>query len=449
MSKSPAPQPAFAVLAIGDEVLRGEIINGNAAYLSDQAFALGLCPGEHAVVADDPVMMEKALRRLTAAHQVVLVTGGLGPTEDDRTVDVVAGMLGVQPVVHPPSYEAMRARFERHNFQITPNNERQVRVPDGSEPLANRAGLAPGFGVKLGGAEVFFFPGVPSEMQAIFSDHVVSRLRHVVAQCGGWSTLVKTWHVYGMGESHIDHRLTGLLGRVEGVAGVGATLHYRAAQTEVHVRVVVRHQPVSELERMARQLLDEIDSDVRERLGPAVYGVDGDTFVQVVQRLFRERGRTLAFAESCTGGYAGQLLTEEPGASSVFVGSIVSYANAVKTNVLGVQAETLSQHGAVSEACAWEMAQGARRLLGADVAVAITGIAGDAREQASPSAAGEKPVGTVCFATATAAGVTTETRLISGGRDRVRRAAAFAALDLARKALSVSAAADPAGEATP
>lgn len=449
MSKSTAQQPSFAVLAIGDEVLRGEIVNGNAAFLSDQAFALGLRPGEHAVVADDPAVMEATLRRLAGSHAVVLVTGGLGPTEDDRTVDVVSGMLGVAPVIHQPSYEAMRARFERHNFHVTPNNERQVRVPGGADALANRVGLAPGFHAKVASSDMFFFPGVPVEMHAIFADHVAGRLRQIVKEAGGRATLVKTWHVYGMGESHIDHRLTGLLAAVEAADGVDGTLHYRAAQTEVHVRVVLTHAAAPEAESRARALLDQIHHDVHARLGKAVYGEDSDTFVQVVQRLFRDRGQTLAFAESCTGGYAGQLFTEEPGASRVFLGSVVSYANAVKTNVLGVDAETIARHGAVSEPCAQEMALGVRRLMGADVAIAITGVAGDAREQASPSAPGEKPVGTVCFATATAMGVRAETRLISGGRDRIRRAAAFAALDLARKAVDQGSAERTTGDATP
>ncbi len=413
-------------------MLRGEIVNGNAAFLSDRAFALGLVPGEHTVVADDPAMMAATLNRLAAAHQVVLVTGGLGPTEDDRTVDVVSGMLGVQPEIHPPSLQAMQARFERHKFQLTPNNERQVRVPRGSVPLHNDVGLAPGFQVQLGSASVFFMPGVSREMNHIFEEHVVPRLQATATQAGLLPMLVRTWHVYGMGESHIDHRLTGLLATV-----ANASLHYRAAPTECHVRVVIRHAATAAAEARAKDDLLNIEAQVYERLGSAVYGTDQDSFALVVQRLFRSHGKTLAFAESCTGGYAGQLFTEEPGASDVFVGSVVSYANTIKTNVLGVKPETLLAHGAVSELCATEMAQGALRVLGADVAVSITGIAGDSKDgsKPTPAVAGEKPVGTVCFAVAMASHTRCETRLISGGRERIRRAAAFAALDLARKAL--------------
>ncbi|MDX2024235.1 MAG: CinA family nicotinamide mononucleotide deamidase-related protein [Deltaproteobacteria bacterium] len=424
---------SFAVLAIGDEVLRGEVVNGNAAFLSDRAFGLGLVPGEHAVVADEPSDMKAALVRLCRAHKLVFVTGGLGPTDDDRTVDVVSAMLGVQPEIHADSHEAMRLRFARHNYVLTPNNERQVRVPSGALPLPNPVGLAPGFETKIEGATVYFMPGVPREMNRIFDDHVVPRLQAAILAVGGMPTLVRTFHVYGMGESHIDHRLAGLIDDVADVS-----LHYRAAPTECHVRLVLRHAANVEAEAEAQATMARLEAQVIERLGTAVYGVGDETFPQVVQRAFAEAGKTLAFAESCTGGYAGQLFTEEPGASRVFLGAVVSYANAVKTNVLGVPAQMLQEHGAVSEACAAAMAEGARRVLGADVAVSITGIAGDSRDGSTKPAdvPGEKPVGTVCFGVATAAGTRAETRLLSGGRERIRRAAAFAALDLARKAIT-------------
>ena len=424
---------SFAVLAIGDEVLRGEVVNGNAAFLSDRAFGLGLVPGEHAVVADDPAAMVAALHRLCDAHHIVFVTGGLGPTDDDRTVDVVSQMLGVSPVVHGPSRQNMRDLFAQHNFTLTPNNERQVRVPEGVEVLSNAVGLAPGFCVNIGNATAFFMPGVPREMNRIFDDHVAPRVQAAVVAVGGMPTLVRTWHVYGLGESHIDHRLAGLM---DGVPD--ASLHYRAAPTECHVRVVLRHAPSPAAEAEANTVLAKLDAQVFERLGPAVYGVADDTFPLVVQRAFASAGKTLAFAESCTGGYAGQLLTEEPGASRVFLGSIVSYGNAVKVALLGVSQDLLDTEGAVSEACAAGMADGARRALGSDVAVSITGIAGDSKDAAArpaPPADGEKPVGTVCFGVSTAAGTRTEKRVIFGGRERIRRAAAFAALDLARRAL--------------
>jgi nicotinamide-nucleotide amidase len=437
----PAAAPRAAVLAIGDEVLRGEIINGNAAELSDRLFALGLDPVEHAVVGDDPVAMREALGRLAARADLLVVTGGLGPTEDDRTVDVVAGLLGVEPQVHGPSLAVMTDRFARHEFRLTPNNLRQVRVPAGAEPLPNAAGLAPGFAVALGRARAFFMPGVPREMRRIFADHVAPRARALLEERGGAVPLVRSWHVYGMGESHIDHHLINLLDGID-----GATLHFRTAAPENHVRVVLRHGARASDGLTGALLLSRLDAEVRSRLGAAVYGTDEETFALSVQRTFRAAGLTLGLAESCTGGYAGQIFTAEPGASDVFAGAIVSYANAVKQRVLGVEAQVLEEHGAVSEPCARQMATGARRVLGADVAVSVTGIAGPHRDGAAPSdnvvgdlssgaSPGGKPIGTVCFGVAGDAGVESGTRLFSGGRERIRRAAAYHALELARRAV--------------
>jgi nicotinamide-nucleotide amidase len=240
---------------------------------------------------------------------------------------------------------------------------------------------------------------------------------------------VRTYHVYGMGESHIDHRLAGL---IDGVPG--AVVHYRTAAPENHVKIVVRGP---EAGRNMAVLID-LDREVRARLGGVVYGVDGETFPLAVARALNAAGATLAFAESCTGGMAGELITSEPGASAFFLGGVVSYADAVKTGVLGVRPETLAAHGAVSEACALEMAEGARRLLGATVAVSITGIAGSQRDGGvssppEPPSPGGKPVGTVCFGITGPRGTRAETRLYFGGRERIRKAAAYFALDLARR----------------
>lgn len=437
MSTTTPPSTSAAVLAIGDEVLRGEITNGNAAFLSGRLFDLGLVLREHVVVSDDPSDVRGALRRLGSVVDVLLVTGGLGPTEDDRTVDVVCDLLGVTSDVHEPSRQQMEARFARTGYQLTPNNLRQVRVPVGAAPLANAVGLAPGFAVDVGRARAFFMPGVPREMARIFEDHVVPYLTERLLREGRAPGLARTWHIYGMGESHADHRLAGLL---QGVPD--ATLHFRVAIPELHVKVVLSGRSPAD----AHAALERLDVQVRERLGDVVHGIDDQTFGSSVQNAFRSRSATLALAESCTGGYAAQLLTAEPGASDVFLGGIISYANQVKTAVLGVQPETLRQHGAVSEPCAAEMAEGARRTTGATIAVSITGVAGSDRETpftsppanppnvTAPAADGPKPVGMVCFGVASAAGTRTETKLFSGGRERIRRAAAFHALGLARAA---------------
>jgi nicotinamide-nucleotide amidase len=424
--------PTASLLAIGDEVLRGEIINSNAAFLADQLFALGFVLREHRVVSDDVADIREGLTALCASADFVIVTGGLGPTDDDRTVDVACSLLSVVPVTHEPSLAAMKQGYAARGFELTPNNLRQVRVPGGARPLPNPVGVAPGFAVQLGRAQAFFFPGVPREMQRIFLDHAVPTLQQALP--AGWPLpSVRTFHIFGMGESHIDHRLTGLLESAEGASRPErVSLHYRTAAPENHVKLVVRGPDAAG----NSSLLDRLEREVRTRLGPVVYGVDDDTLPRVVARVLTAAGATLALAESCTGGYAGQLVTSEPGASTFFLGGIVSYADQVKRDLLGVRAETLAAHGAVSEPCALEMAQGARQHLGATVAVSITGIAGSAKEgvlastEVSPAG---KPVGTVCFGLSGPRGDRTVTQLYFGGRERIRRSSAHFALDLVRR----------------
>jgi nicotinamide-nucleotide amidase len=418
MSSPAAKVQRVALLAIGDEVLRGEISNTNAAFLSERLFEAGFDIAEHAVFSDDPQAIRRALVRLRAEADIIVATGGLGPTEDDRTVDVVADLLGTGTVADEPSLGAMKKRFATHGFELTPNNLRQVRVPVGAQALPNAAGIAPGFVVRLGSVEAYFLPGVPREMERMFLDEVAPRLSRRMVELGGPPPAVRTWHVYGMGESHIDHRLAGLLNGIE-----GATLHFRTSNPVNHVKVVIRGGDAEEM----RSTLEKIDAELRKRIGPGIYAIDGESFPTAVSKALRAQGATLALAESCTGGLAGELVTSESGASAFFRGSIVAYADEVKTGVLGVKPETLSDFGAVSEPAAREMAEGAKRVCGSSVAVAITGVAGP--DGGSP----DKPVGTVCFAVCGPGSTRTSTKLFAGGRERVRVAAAYYALDLARR----------------
>ncbi|HVZ87166.1 MAG TPA: CinA family nicotinamide mononucleotide deamidase-related protein [Polyangia bacterium] len=407
-----------ALLAIGDEVLRGEISNTNDTFIAERLFELGFELTEQVVVSDDPQAIRTVLVRLRAENDIIVATGGLGPTEDDRTVDVVAELLATGTHADEPSLEAMKKRFATHGFEMTPNNLRQVRVPNGADALPNAAGIAPGFSVRLGGAEAYFLPGVPREMEKIFVDGVLPRLTRQLTESGGPPPATRTWHLYGMGESHIDHRLSGILTGVE-----GATLHFRTSMPVNHVKLVVRN-PDAEA---ARATLEKVDAEIRKRIGPGIYGIDGDTFVGAVAKSLRAQEATLAFAESCTGGLAGELATSESGSSAYFRGSIVAYVNDVKTGVLGVKPETIADFGAVSEPTAREMAEGAKRVCGSSVAVAITGVAGP--EGGAP----DKPVGTVCFAICGPGTTRTSTKLFAGSRERVRTAAAYYALDLARR----------------
>ena len=412
-----------ALLAIGDEVLRGEIANSNGNFLADRLFEAGFELAEHAVVSDEPRAIRSALVRLRTDMDVIVATGGLGPTEDDRTVDVVADLFGTGTVADEPSLGAMKKRFSTHGFELTPNNLRQVRIPVGAKALPNSAGIAPGFVVRLGGADAYFLPGVPREMERMYLDQVAPRLAVRMAEAGVPRAAVRTWHVYGMGESHIDHRAPRGCSR----GSEGATLHFRTSHPVNHVKIVVRGKSVDE----EQATLEKIDAELRKRIGPGIYAVDGgESFPSAVAKSLRAQDppATLAIAESCTGGLAGELVTTEPGASSFFRGSIVAYSDEIKTGVLGVKAETLADFGAVvSEPTAREMAEGAKRVCGSTVAVSITGIAGPGGGMP------DKPVGTVCFAVCGPGTTRTSTKLFAGNRERVRVAAAYYALDLARR----------------
>jgi nicotinamide-nucleotide amidase len=312
----------------------------------------------------------------------------------------------------------MKQRFSTHGFELTPNNLRQVRVPTGAEALPNGAGIAPGFRINLGGADGYFMPGVPREMNKIFADEVTPRLARRLAELSVGPRAVRTWHVYGMGESHIDHRLAGLLDHIP-----DATLHFRTAAPENHVKVIVRDPDPGR----AKELLEKIDADLRKRIGAGIYGVDDDTFPAAVGRALAGHPSTLALAESCTAGMAGELLTTVPGSSAYFRGGVMAYSNEIKQQVLNVKPETMATFGAVSEPVAREMAEGAQKMCGSTLAVGITGIAGPG------GGTPEKPVGTVCFAVVGPGTPRMVTKLFAGNREQVRRAAAYFGLDLARR----------------
>lgn len=406
------------MLAIGDEVLRGEVANTNAAFLSERLFESGFVLREHLTVSDEPADIRAALVRLRAEVDVIVATGGLGPTDDDRTVDVVCSLLDVEAEAHGASLDAMKKRFSTHGFEMTPNNLRQVRMPRGAVALPNAAGIAPGFRIRIGRADAFFMPGVPREMEKIWTDHVAPALARRARDGGASAPVSRTFHLYGMGESHIDHRLAGL---VAGQGGV--SLHFRTAPPENHVKVVVRNGDRA----AAQRKLDEIEVELRKRIGSGIYGMDGDTFPAAVGKALRAQGATLALAESCTAGMAGEMLTREAGSSEYFAGGVVAYADDVKAGVLGVKRETLASFGAVSEPCAREMADGVRKACASTIGVGITGVAGPT------GGSSDKPVGTVCFAVCGPGPTRTATKLFPGSRERVRQAAAYFGLDLARR----------------
>jgi nicotinamide-nucleotide amidase len=412
------------VLTVGDELCRGEITDTNSQYLAERLTELGLHVSWLTSTTDDAGDLDDALALAAGRAQVVIVGGGLGPTHDDRTVDVVSARLGVAPVEEASARAHMERRFAKVGFAVTPNNLRQVRVPEGAEVLPNRAGLAPGFRVRLPalfgaptGADAYFVPGVPREMKAIFEQEIVPRLAAAHAVGATRTALLR---VFGIGESHVDHRLAGL---VDGVPGT--TLHFRIAFPETLVKIVVRAEQPEDAEATLARLAGE----ARTRLGVHCYGTGDDSLASVVGASLRAARATVAFAESCTGGLATHLVAAVPGASDYLRGGIVAYANEIKMAQLRVDPATIEAHGAVSEATALEMARGIRRVTGSDYGVAITGIAGPG------GGSEEKPVGTVHLAVVGPSAERHERRVWAFDREQIQRVAAFAALELLRREL--------------
>jgi nicotinamide-nucleotide amidase len=420
-----------AVLSIGTELTRGELVNSNAAWLAAGLTDLGFEVVEHDSVDDDRDRIVAALERLSKFADVIVCTGGLGPTTDDLTTVAVAAALGVALVRDEGSLDHIRRRFERLGRPMSESNAKQSDFPEGSTILPNPIGTAAGFEIKLHGARAYFMPGVPHEMKRMFDEQVIPRIRDIAPN----DSHQIRFRTFGSPESVVGEKLAGVEDAFPGV-----TIGYRAHFPEIEVKVLARLPgPLSrppgvvrpvDPQAIVRELAERAAAEVRSRLGDIVYGDGDDTFAGVVGRALRTRGWTLAIAESCTGGLVGHMITKEPGASDYLLLDAVTYANSAKQRVLGVDEDVLRGHGAVSAECAGRMAEGARRVSGSDVALAITGVAG-------PGGGTEtKPVGLVYLAISTAAGTEVKERRFNGERLWIQTLAAYVGLQMVRDATS-------------
>ena len=408
------------ILTIGDELLRGEIVDSNKAFLSDRLLSLDIETRFHASVRDDPVDMEDALRRAAARSDITLVSGGLGPTRDDLTIEALARTFGRRLQVDRASLEEIKAFFARFGREMAPNNAKQASFPEGAEVLPNPIGTAPGCLLEESGTLLFCMPGVPRELQRMMDEQVLPRISKRLAGAEGRpvvrAALLRT---FGIGESNLDEELADIA-REDGVS-----LGFRTAFPDNYLRPVVRGDTASEAETKLARICDAI----RERLGPLVYGSDAETMEEVVGGLLRERGKTLAVAESCTGGLLGERITAVPGASDYFLGGAVTYSDRAKVALLGVPEQILREHGAVSEPVVLAMADGARERFGADLAVSTTGIAGPG------GGSDEKPVGLVWVGFSDGGETAAQEFEFPLDRSRHRMATAQVALDWVRRAL--------------
>jgi competence/damage-inducible protein CinA-like protein len=404
------------VLSTGDELTSGRIVDTNSNWIADKLFELGVDVVAVLTVGDDRERLAWAWRRGLELGDVVISTGGIGPTADDLTSEVVAEVLGVPLVEDAPSAERIRQLFAALGREMPLNNLKQALFPRGAEIISNAFGTAPGYRAAVGKKHVVILPGVPREMKPMMQETVLPWL----AQLRGGDTvyLARTFQTFGLTESGLDEMVAGAIDPSEG------RVSFRASFPEISVRVVVHGAPSDAAAR-----LEVLAARLRDRIGAHVYGEGAVTMEEVVGGLLRERGLTLALAESCTGGLVGHRVTNVPGSSRWFRGAIVPYVNDAKTAFFGVRRETLVAHGAVSEEAAGEMACAARRSLAADVGIGITGIAGP------DGGTAEKPVGTVCLGLASESGVVTHRYQLWGTRDWVKLLASQVALDWVRRHL--------------
>ena len=403
-----------AVLCIGTELTRGELVNTNAAWLASALTDIGFEVIENVVVDDDKKRIIQTLERLGRSVSVILCTGGLGPTTDDLTTEAVATALGVRLLRDEASLDHIRRRFEKFNRVMGESNAKQADFPEGSVVLPNPIGTAAGFSLRVGSAVAFFMPGVPTEMKRMFEVQVAPRIRPL-APNDAYQIRLRT---FGTGESVVGERLTGVEASFPGV-----TIGYRAHFPEIEVKVLARG--ISHT--AARDLCERATIEVRSRLTDVIYGEADESFAGVVGRALRSKGYTLAVAESCTGGLVGHMITREPGASDYLLVDAVTYANSAKTRLLGVEEDVIRGHGAVSSEVAAAMAERVRKISGADVGLALTGIAGPTGGSA------EKPVGTVFIAVSWAGGLEIKERHFPGERHQIQTLAAYAGLHLVRE----------------
>lgn len=416
------------IITIGDELMRGEIVDSNKARIAERLLLHDLDTRHQVSVLDDPADMRDAFVRAAERSDFVLVSGGLGPTRDDLTTEVLAETFGRKLELDPPSLEAIEAFFARVGREMVDANKKQAYFPEDADVLENPIGTAPGFSIREGRATFFAMPGVPRELDRMMDDQVLPRIASRLAEEeeGGAARRVvraQLLATFGLGESTLEEELRDLMrdGEVE--------LGFRTSFPDNFLRPVARAATAGE----ADAKIEKAVAAIRERLGPVVYGAGEtdakDTMESVVGRLLTEAGKTVSTAESCTGGLIAERFTDVPGSSAYFLGGVVSYSNEAKAAMLGVPEDVLEAHGAVSEAVVRAMAEGTRERFGSDFGIATSGISGPGGGTA------DKPVGLVWIALSSEAGTHADSFVFQVDRSRHRRLTAQVGLDWIRRSL--------------
>ncbi len=402
------------LIAVGTEILLGDIVNTDAQVISQGLSELGINVFYQTVVGDNPARLRHVVETARDRADIIITTGGLGPTLDDLTKETLAAVFGKKLALHQPSLDRIKGFFQTIGREMTPNNEKQAWLPEGCTVFVNEWGTAPGCAFEAYGKHVLMLPGPPRECNPMWKECAMPYLYKLAGGC----IVSRNIRVFGLGESNMEAILHDMMAESK-----NPTIAPYAKTSECFARVTAKADTPDQCEK----LLDPVVEKICAMLGEDVYGVDVDSLEQVVGDGLRARGLTLAVAESCTGGLLSKRITDVPGCSDYYLGGVCSYANEVKMKVLGVQKETLETVGAVSPEVAEQMAEGVARALGADVGVGITGVAGPG------GGTDEKPVGLVYISIWHKGQYFTRKMKSMNGRDRIRMQAASTALDLIRR----------------
>jgi nicotinamide-nucleotide amidase len=406
------------LLTIGTELLLGQIVDTNASWMAQRLAEAGIDVFYKSTVGDNWGRIEAAIRLALSRADVLIMTGGLGPTEDDLTRDVLAAVLQRQLRLDPEILRAIEARFQRRRISMPENNRKQAMVPEGAEVLPNPRGTAPGLLCRAEGKVLACMPGVPGEMKPMLLDQVIPRIRDAFGiRTRIVSRVLKTC---GISESSLDERIGDYFRAMR-----NPTIGVLAHAGEIHIRLTCKGEDPAEI----AGLLDALEAKLRERLGHLVFGRDDETLEAVVGRLLREQGARLAVAESCTGGLVASRLTDISGSSDYFERGVVAYSVPAKQQLLDVPAETIAAHGLVSLQTAQAMAVGVRQRAGTTLGLATTGVAGPT------GGTPEKPVGLVCVGLAWDGGAAAREFRLLGERQQVKYRGAQMALELLRRHL--------------
>ncbi|MCQ2430028.1 MAG: competence/damage-inducible protein A [Clostridia bacterium] len=419
-----APVRTAEIICVGTELLLGDVINTNAAFLSRKLADMGISVYHQTVVGDHPGRLQHALEDAFSGNggpacDLVILSGGLGPTYDDLTKETVAQYFGRSMYLHEESLTRIRAYFSRLNRPMTPNNEKQAMMPEGAVVFPNDFGTAPALAVGTADRTAVMLPGPPCELEPLFDTQIAPWLRQYTESI----LLSKNIYILGMGESEVEYRLKDLM-----MNAVNPTLAPYCGHGEVRLRVTAKAETLEKAGEMCDEMIETV---AKTDCGSYIYGIDIGNVETALVRTLTKRALTISCAESCTGGMIGERITDVPGASAVFAGGMITYTNDIKIKLLGVDPHTIAQHTEVSLECAAEMAAGARRVLGTDLAISTTGYAG-------PGGGTERdPVGTVYVGIATQDGARAYRLSYSSGKTRefIRKAAASKAMMLLLEAI--------------